>query len=91
MLNALDEYLEPVEIVVIRGRRRPNSQAWQAALAREYAPRRLVLAIPSDAAGLPEALATEAPAGSHGRLRLPRSRMLGADRVASTALSAARP
>ena len=60
MLNALDEYLEPVEIVVIRGEA-AQAQAWQAALAREYAPRRLVLAIPSGAVGLPEALAMKRP------------------------------
>ena len=60
MLNALDEYLEPVEIVVIRGEA-AEAQAWQAALAREYAPRRLVLAIPSGAEGLPEALAAKRP------------------------------
>ncbi len=62
MLNALDEYLEPVEIVVIRGEA-AEAQAWQAALAREYAPRRLVLAIPSGAEGLPEALAAKRPQG----------------------------
>ena len=60
MLNALDEYLEPVEIVFIRGEA-AEAQAWQAALAREYAPRRLVLAIPSGAVGLPEALAMKRP------------------------------
>jgi uncharacterized protein YyaL (SSP411 family) len=56
MLTALEEYLEPVEIVVIRG---PDSElaAWQAALAREYAPRRMVIAIPRDTSELPESLA----------------------------------
>jgi uncharacterized protein YyaL (SSP411 family) len=58
MLNALDEYLDPVEIVVIRG---PADVVgtWATALAALYAPRRMVLAIPADAAGLPEALATK--------------------------------
>ncbi len=58
MLNALDEFLDPVEIIVIRG---PAAKAaeWSASLARRYAPRRMVLAIASDAAGLPEALANK--------------------------------
>jgi hypothetical protein len=60
LLNALDEYLEPVEIVVIRGDA-AGVAAWQEGLARDYAPRRMVLAIPADAAGLPEALAAKMP------------------------------
>jgi len=58
MLNALDEYLDPVEIVVIRGPA-DDIGTWSAALAARYAPRRMVLAIPAAAAGLPEALATK--------------------------------
>ncbi|MBM4218362.1 MAG: thioredoxin domain-containing protein [Gammaproteobacteria bacterium] len=58
MLIALDECVEPVEIVVVRGVGEDLS-AWQAALAGRYAPRRMVLAIPADAAGLPEALAAK--------------------------------
>jgi len=58
MLNALDEYLEPGEIIVIRGA--PEAAAaWSAALARLYAPRRMICAIPDGASGLPEALATK--------------------------------
>jgi uncharacterized protein YyaL (SSP411 family) len=60
MLNALDEYLEPVGIVVIRGEA-AEAAAWQAAFAREYAPRRMVVAIPAGASGLPEALAAKRP------------------------------
>jgi hypothetical protein len=60
MLNALDEYLEPVEIVVVRGNAAELS-AWQSALARPYAPRRMVIAIASDVAGLPAALAAKRP------------------------------
>ncbi len=58
LLNALDEHLSPGEIVVIRG---PGETAreWSAALAALYAPRRMVFAVPTDAAGLPEALATK--------------------------------
>jgi hypothetical protein len=58
MLNALEEYLEPVEIVVIRGSG-VSAAEWSAALARLYAPRCMVVAIPADAAGLPEALASK--------------------------------
>jgi hypothetical protein len=60
MLNALDEHLEPVEIVVVRGDA-GELAAWQSALARSYAPRRMVVAIASDVTGLPEALASKRP------------------------------
>ncbi|MGH8196771.1 MAG: thioredoxin domain-containing protein [Steroidobacteraceae bacterium] len=58
MLNALREYLDPVEIIVIRG---PAAEAaeWSAELARNYAPRRMVLAISSVTRDLPEALASK--------------------------------
>jgi uncharacterized protein YyaL (SSP411 family) len=58
LLNALDEYLNPVEIVVIRGSA-AEAGAWSSALAQRYAPRRMVIAIPGDAGGLPEALASK--------------------------------
>jgi uncharacterized protein YyaL (SSP411 family) len=60
LLNALDEQLEPAEIVVVRGDPAELS-AWQAALGRAYAPRRLVVAIPSDVRELPPALAAKRP------------------------------
>jgi len=60
MLIALEEYLDPVEIVVIRGTA-AETMAWQKSLARNYAPRRMVIAIPEDAKGLPEALAGKRP------------------------------
>jgi len=60
LLNALDEYLEPVEIIVIRGRG-AELDAWHGALARVYAPRRMLLAIPAEATGLPESLASKRP------------------------------
>jgi uncharacterized protein YyaL (SSP411 family) len=56
MLIALDEYLDPVQIVIIRGDG-ADAEAWRRELARAYAPRRMVVAIPADATGLPEALA----------------------------------
>ncbi|MGQ0430742.1 MAG: thioredoxin domain-containing protein, partial [Gammaproteobacteria bacterium] len=62
MLTALEEFLDPVEIVVIRGEA-ATIAAWSRALAAIYAPRRMVIAIPSDAPGLPDALAAKAPRG----------------------------
>jgi hypothetical protein len=62
MLNGLDEYLEPGEIVVIRGSADAIA-AWSATLAPRYAPRCMIIAIPANAAGLPEALATKAARG----------------------------
>ena len=64
MLNALDECLNPGEIVVIRGTA-VAAAAWSAALVPLYAPRRMILAIPDDADDLPVALASKrARAGS---------------------------
>jgi uncharacterized protein len=64
LLDALEERLEPTEIVVLRG---PAAicAAWHDDLARLYAPRRLLLAIPDSAEGLPPALATK-PAAAGG-------------------------
>ncbi|MBV9316277.1 MAG: thioredoxin domain-containing protein, partial [Gammaproteobacteria bacterium] len=56
LLRALEELLSPPEIVVLRGEAR-TIEGWSAALARRYAPQRLVLAIPAEATGLPPALA----------------------------------
>jgi uncharacterized protein len=63
LVTALDELLEPPEIVILRGEP-AKIEAWRRELARSYAPRRLVLAIPSDATGLPEALAVKTPRGA---------------------------
>jgi hypothetical protein len=62
MLNALEEYLEPVEIVVIRGEH-PAIGEWSRAFGARYAPRRMAIAIPSDAGGLPDSLAAKLPRG----------------------------
>ena len=58
LITALDEYLEPPEIVVIRGADNEAAEAadWAAAVGAIYAPRRLVFAIPANAADLPGAL-----------------------------------
>jgi len=62
LLLALQEYLDPTEIVIVRGEPR-EIESWGTELARIYAPRRLALAIPSDATDLPEALATKTARG----------------------------
>jgi uncharacterized protein YyaL (SSP411 family) len=55
LLSALDEHLDPPEILVIRGTG-DDLQLWQRAAHAFFAPRRLVLAIPSDEEALPGAL-----------------------------------
>ncbi len=60
LLLALEELLDPPEIVVLRGEAR-RIEDWRRELAQLYAPHRLVLAIPSDAADLPPALADKTP------------------------------
>ncbi|HKX99611.1 MAG TPA: thioredoxin domain-containing protein [Steroidobacteraceae bacterium] len=55
MLNALDEQLDPVEIVIIRGESGEAAE-WLRQLSRGYAPRRMTVAIPTDAKDLPDAL-----------------------------------
>jgi uncharacterized protein YyaL (SSP411 family) len=63
MLTALEEFLEPPQVVILRGTG-AELQAWSASLAMIYAPRRIVLTIPAGAAGLPEALAGKRPRDS---------------------------
>jgi len=56
LLIALEELLHPPETVILRGE--PEAiESWQGELAKLYAPRRMVLAIPADAHDLPPALA----------------------------------
>ena len=56
LLEALDEYLNPPEIVIVREHSAERG-SWQRELGRLYAPRRLVFTIPADAQGLDTALA----------------------------------
>ena len=60
LLGALEELLTPPEIVVLRGEAR-TIEGWRVALAKTYAPHRIVLAIPADAGDLPPALADKTP------------------------------
>jgi len=52
LLGALEEYLVPPEIVVIRG-----DEIWQRELGKLYAPNRLVFSIPANLEGLDAAVA----------------------------------
>jgi uncharacterized protein len=58
LLDALEERLQPTEIVILRGPA-AVSAAWHRDLARLYAPRRMLLAIPDSAEGLPPSLASK--------------------------------
>ena len=61
LATALDEYLAPPQIVVLRGEAGALAQ-WQRALAARYRPDALVLALPAGLAGLPPVLDKAAPA-----------------------------
>jgi hypothetical protein len=54
LLEALDEYLTPPEIVIIRG---GDADRWRDELNKLYAPHRLVFAIPAHSPGLDAAIA----------------------------------
>ena len=60
LVIALDEYLAPPEIVVIRGDQSSVGE-WAASVGAVYAPRRMIFAIPADATGLAGALALRKP------------------------------
>jgi uncharacterized protein len=63
LLAALEELLEPPQIVVLRGGE-PAMRIWQQELAKLYSPHQIVLAIPANAQGLPPALAGKTVRGS---------------------------
>ncbi|MBL8268526.1 MAG: thioredoxin domain-containing protein [Steroidobacter sp.] len=56
LLIALEEHLDPPEIVIVRGPSK-DTDHWRDELAKVYSPRRLVFAVPSDATALPAAIA----------------------------------
>jgi hypothetical protein len=62
LATALDEYLAPPQIVVLRGEAGALA-GWQRSLAARYRPDALVVAIPAGVAGLPPVLDKAAPAG----------------------------
>jgi hypothetical protein len=59
--TALDEYLVPPQVVILRGDKSPLGE-WQRTLARAYRPGALVLALPAGLPGLPPVLDKAAPA-----------------------------
>ena len=65
LLTALEESLHPPQTVILRGETASIAH-WRAELDRLYAPRRMLLAIPADAQGLPAALASKAAPTGHG-------------------------
>jgi hypothetical protein len=56
LLNALEDFLAPPQIVIIRGPLQ-DAAAWARRLGSQYAPTRMIFSIPDDASGLPAALA----------------------------------
>ncbi len=62
LLEALDEYLTPPEIIIVRESQ--GDSAWQRELDRLYAPQRLVFSIPAQLAGLDAAIAEKKPGNS---------------------------
>jgi len=58
MLIALREHLEEIEIIILRGDEGSIGD-WSDSLHMEYAPGRLIFAIPADTPGLPEGLAVK--------------------------------
>jgi uncharacterized protein YyaL (SSP411 family) len=63
MLAALEELMHPPQIIIIRGDAAPIEE-WRSQLVRLYAPRRMVLAIPTDTPELPAALADKPARGA---------------------------
>lgn len=60
LITALDEHLVPPQIIVLRGAAASIAD-WRGELDRLFDPRRVILAIPADATGLPPALGMKAP------------------------------
>ena len=56
LVTALEELLDPPEFVILRGEAR-TIEGWRVELARQHAPRRVVLAIAAQTPDLPPALA----------------------------------
>ena len=64
LITALDEHLAPPQIIVLRGAAESIAD-WRGELDRLFDPRRVIVAIPADATGLPPALGTK-PAPADG-------------------------
>ncbi|MEA3109968.1 MAG: uncharacterized protein QOI88_4573 [Gammaproteobacteria bacterium] len=62
LLNALQDFLAPMQVVIIRGSA-AESAHWARELSAVYAPTRMVFAIPGDVPDLPAALAAKPAVG----------------------------
>jgi uncharacterized protein YyaL (SSP411 family) len=60
LLNGLEDFLAPTQILIIRGEA-ADAQRWSRELGTVYAPTRMIFAIANDAANLPAALADKRP------------------------------
>jgi len=67
LLNALDEYLRPPELIILRGDA-AEAGVWAATLGAAYNPRRLVFGLPKDAGVLPTGLASKSPPEGDGAI-----------------------
>ncbi|MDP2325709.1 MAG: thioredoxin domain-containing protein, partial [Gammaproteobacteria bacterium] len=76
LLNALDDYLEPPELIILRGDAGETS-VWAATLGTAYNPRRIVFSIPRDAENLPVGLASKAATGDGVRAYVCRGTVCG--------------
>jgi uncharacterized protein YyaL (SSP411 family) len=56
LLNALEDFLASMQILIIRGNA-AEAQMWARNLGALYTPARMIVAIPDEASGLPAALA----------------------------------
>ena len=65
LLEALAEYLDPPEIVIIR--ETADAGAWQRELGKLYAPHRMVFSIPANLEGLDAAIADKKAGGAATR------------------------
>jgi uncharacterized protein YyaL (SSP411 family) len=63
LLMALEEYASPPHILVLRG---PQDEldVWRSEIDKLYDPHRMIVAVPSNAKGLPDALASKKALGS---------------------------
>jgi hypothetical protein len=60
MVNALEDFLGPIQILIIRGEA-AQAENWAEQARALYAPLRMIFAIPDDAVDLPPALAAKRP------------------------------
>ncbi len=86
LLQALEEYLRPPVLVILRG---PTIlvEPWRRQLAAVYAPGRIVLAVPADCADLPPAIASK-PATAGATAYVCRGSVCSAPLTSFTALVA---